>query len=132
MKASDFKKAKVQFVTLDKKRPVSFDYNALCVVQESYPDPFQAIDAMQDMDFSAIRVLVHACLHAGAMAKEQECEFTLAQVGNMLGHIMFKEKKTFDDLFKAVLDSVKDFLPENSFVPVEEVEKEKKEVEAKN
>lgn len=128
MKGKDLKQAKVIMVKIDKERPLTFDFNALCELQDSFIDPFIAVGGLATGDVKCMRALLHASLVAGQMAKDESVEFdlTMAQVGRFLGQIMSSDKELYDEIFKAILEGVALFFPEK------EEKEEGKEEDSKN
>ena len=117
----DLKDAKIQTVQLDVERPITFDFNALAELQEIYDDPFEALARVEGMDLKAIRAIVYAALHAGALAVgQQEHEaLTIGEVGRFMSLLMANR----DELGR-VLDVI--MSEANKFFPdVEEAEEKK-------
>lgn len=132
MKGKDLKQAKVYKVELDKVRPLTFDFNALCELQEFYPDPFQAVAGLENMNFKAMRALLYSTLVAGALIEDEneELDLSLYEVGNILGQLM-QDEESFGKVFEKVAESVTDFFPEPE-VEQKAADTEGKEVEEKN
>lgn len=129
-KGKELKQAKVYKVELDRERTLTFDFNALCELQDFYFDPFQAITGLQTMDVQAMRAILYAMLVAGQAVEDEEVEFdlTLKQVGRLLGSIMMQDNEAMGELMKVITEAIESFFPEQKEV----VEEDSKESDEKN
>jgi hypothetical protein len=134
MKGKDLKQAKVYKVQLDVERPLTFDFNALCELQEFYADPFQAVAGLEAMNFKAMRALLYSTLVAGALIEDENAEFdlTINKVGVILGQLM-QDEESFGKVFEKVAEAITDFFPEPEVEQeTADTESKKDEVEEKN
>ena len=113
MKGKDLKQAKIIQVQLDKERPLTFDFNALCELQESFIDPFIAVAGISTGDVKCLRSLLHASLVAGQLATDESVEFdlTINQVGRLLGQVMATDNEKYEEIFTVILEGVSLFFP---------------------
>ncbi|MGG1916050.1 hypothetical protein ABFY54_29035 [Priestia megaterium] len=113
MKGKELKQAPVFQVELDKVRPLTFDFNALCELQEFYFDPFQAVAGLDAMNFKAMRAILYSSLVAGQMAEDETVLFDLSvnQVGQILGSLM-TDQEAFAAIFEKLAEAVQAFFPE--------------------
>lgn len=141
MKGKDLKDAKIEKINFGGKiRPITFDFNALCELQEEYIDPFVAIYGISTGDTKCLRALLYASLVAGQLATDESVEFDLtkAQVGRHLGQILANDTEMYEKIFTIILEGVTLFFPEKKNDEKENDEKEtkktkgKKEVATKN
>lgn len=119
-KLSDLKQAPINFIELDKERPLTFDFNALCILQdEGYSDPFVAVSGITNGDVQSVRALLYASLVAGqlAMNEDEPFELSLNKVGRLLGIAMQNE-----DLYGEILETI--LLGVGSFFPKKEDKEE--------
>lgn len=116
MKGKDLKQAKIAKIKLDKIRPLTFDFNALCELQDDFIDPFVAVAGISTGDVKCLRSLLHASLIAGQLATDETVEFdlTVAQVGRLLGQVMATDNKTYEEIFTVILEGVTLFFPEKT------------------
>lgn len=114
MKGKDLKQAQVIKVELDKVRPLTFDFNALCELQDSFIDPFVAVAGMATGDMKCMRALLHASLVAGQASEDEdkEMELSINQVGKLLGNLLINDQKTYEQIFEVILEGVSLFFPE--------------------
>ncbi|WP_101844213.1 hypothetical protein [Halobacillus sp. Marseille-P3879] len=114
IKGKDFKQAKLVNIELDKERPLTFDFNALCELQDHYIDPFVAVNGMATGDVKCLRALLYASLLAGHLVEKENEEFdlTLNQVGRYLGQIMAADKKYYEEIFEVIIDGITLFFPQ--------------------
>lgn len=118
-------KAQVEAGKKAKKYPVSFDFNAMCELQETYEDPFEAFEGLDNMNLKAIGALIHASLKAGAEAQEKSFNLSRTDVGNTLMKIMMIDQAAFQTVLEAVTEAIAEFLPQEP----EEVEAVEAEIE---
>jgi hypothetical protein len=116
MKGSEMKQAKIFKVKLDKDRPMTFDFNALCELQERYIDPFVAVAGLATGDVTVLRALVHASLVAGQMAvdESEEMDLTFGQVGRLLGNYLANDREAYEKMVVTLLEGVSLFLPKQA------------------
>jgi hypothetical protein len=114
-KGKGLKQTGIRRVELDVVRPIAFDFNALCELQNFYDDPFQALSGIDNMDLKAMRALLYCTLVAGQLQVDENAEndLTLAKVGTFM-NIMMKDQEAFKEIFAQVGESVKDFFPEEA------------------
>ena len=115
MNGKDLKEAKIEKINFGGKiRPLTFDFNALCELQEEYIDPFVAIYGISTGDTKCLRSLLYASLVAGQLATDESVEFdmTKAQVGRYLGQILANDTEMYEKIFTAILEGVTLFFPE--------------------
>lgn len=111
----DLKQAEVTLVSFGgKMRPLTFDFNALCELQEDFIDPFVAVAGLSTGDVKCMRSLLYASLVAGQMAKDETVEFdmTRGQVGRSLGLLLINDNDRYEKIFKHILEGVKLFFPD--------------------
>jgi hypothetical protein len=130
MKGKDLKQAKIEKIEFGGKiRPLTFDFNALCELQEDYIDPFVAISGVASGDVKNLRSLLYASLVAGQLATDENEEFdmTKAQVGRHLGMVMSNDPKLYEKIFTVILEGVALFFPDKK----EKEEKDKDKTDKK-
>ena len=91
---------------------VIFNFNTLAILQQTYPNPYEAVFGLESMDLAAIREVVYACLKSA----NPEMEYTQEDVGILLGYYSeqtIREDGTsnFTDITGTILELVKDFFP---------------------
>lgn len=131
MKGTDLKEARIEKINFGGKlRPLTFDFNALCELQEDFIDPFVAIFGISTGDVKSLRALLYASLVAGQLAEDESVEFdmTKAQVGRHLGLIMSNDMKLYEEIFTVILEGVTLFFPDTK----KNEENEEKELATKN
>lgn len=116
MTAKNAKKAKKFTVKLDKKRDLIFNFNAFCILSETVKDAYQAMDDVGLAKPYALRAMTHACLTAAVQLKEDdeyaELDLSKSQVGELVGYLMFNDKKAFEALMTNLLESIANFFPD--------------------
>lgn len=115
VKAKDLKQAKLHKVEFDKVRPLTFDFNALCELQElGYENPYYAIAGFERMHLKSLKDLVYAALVAGQLAEDEDVEFDLSinKVGRILGQLINFENPKFVKISETLGMAVVDFFPE--------------------
>lgn len=126
MKGKNLKQAKIHKVQFDKERPLTFDFNALCELQElGYENPYVAVAGFEQMNLKSLKDLMYASLLAGQLAEDEDVEFDLsvAKVGRVLGQLINFNNAEFVKISEILGKSVADFFPE----PVKEEEKSEEE-----
>lgn len=129
MKGKDLKQAKLIYVNIGDgvERPLTFDFNALCELQDQFIDPFVAVAGISAGDVTCLRALLHSCLVAGQLAVDEsvEMDLTLAQVGRYLGMIM-PQQELYEEIYGAILEGVALFFPDKQKETPEKIEEETK------
>jgi hypothetical protein len=109
--AKALKQATLHMIDFDKKRPFTFDFNALAELQEFYDDPLQAMAQLDKMNLKAMRAIVFSGLVAGAMAQGKEFELNPGQVGSFMTGL-FSDEERFASLFEIIGEASKAFFPD--------------------
>lgn len=109
--AKALKQATLYMIDFDKKRPFTFDFNALAELQDFYDDPLQAIVGLDKMNLKAMRAIVFSGLVAGAMAKGDELELNPGQVGSYMTGL-FADQERFAPIFEIIGEASKAFFPD--------------------
>lgn len=79
-KAQIMKDAGIKVVLADgKERTIKFDLNALCELQEKFPDIEEAFSGLEKRDFKKIRTILYAVL-----AHEEDDSFTEKSAGSLV------------------------------------------------
>lgn len=91
---------------------VVFNFNTLAILQETYPNPYDAVFGMESMDLAAIREVVYACIKSA----NTDTEYTQEDVGLLLGYYSehtVREDGTseFTDITSTITEIVLDFFP---------------------
>jgi hypothetical protein len=78
-------KPKIQYVSLDKKRPIIFDLNAFAMIEDEYPNTEAAFDAMEGGSLKALRTILTAAMASGDPAEPMTAQEVgaLVTMGNM-------------------------------------------------
>ena len=91
---------------------VVFNFNTLAILQEEYPNPYEAVFGLESMDLAAIRAVVYSCIKSA----NPDTEYTKDDVGLLLGYyseqtIREDGSSNFTDITGTILELVKDFFP---------------------
>lgn len=130
VKAKDLKQAKVHKIQFDKTRPLTFDFNALCELQElGYENPYVAVAGFEQMNLKSLKDLMYASLVAGQLAEYEDVEFDLsnAKVGRILGQLINFNNAEFVKISEILGTAIADFFPE----PVKKEESDEEDSEKK-
>ncbi|WP_371017380.1 hypothetical protein [Pseudalkalibacillus sp. JSM 102089] len=117
MKGKDLKQAKVLRIELDRERPMTFDFNAMCELQElGYHDPQWAFRELQMENLTAMKSVLYASLVAGQLTEDEDAslDLTVHKVGSILGKIMTSDKDHFTSIFSNLGEVIRDFFPSES------------------
>lgn len=91
---------------------VVFNFNTLAILQETYPNPYEAVFGLESMDLAAIREVVYACIKSA----NPDMEYTKDDIGLLLGYYSeqtIREDGTseFTDITSTITDAVVEFFP---------------------
>lgn len=138
MKGKEMKQAKLHYVAIEfnekgeaiRKRPLTFDFNALCELSDLFVDPIIAVTGIMSGDPKVIRSVLYASLVAGQLAVDENVEFDLsiAKVGNLIGPLVTQFHTEYEDIMTKILEGVTMFFPDKE----EPAEAEKTEEDPKN
>lgn len=122
---AELRAAQGRKIEFDGERKVVFNFNTLAILQEFYPNPYEALAGLETMDLGAIRAITYSALHS-ANAK---CELSLEDVGLLLGHYSEEEpdengRNNYSKIIAAITAELVGFFP--SLQPDGEVETEVK------
>lgn len=124
MRANDFKDADVYKVVIEmphkegeevRERTLTFDFNALGVIQEFYDNPFEIIPGIYGGHINAIKIVGYACLVAGQLYEDERVQFdmTISQLGRALGVLMMKDHPKYKAFVDTLKKATTDFLPQS-------------------
>jgi len=96
----------------DEQIKIVFNFNTLAILQEAYPNPYEAVFGLESMDLAAIREVVYACIKSA----NPDMEYTKDDIGLLLGYYSeqtIREDGTseFTDITSTITDAVVEFFP---------------------
>lgn len=91
---------------------IVFNFNTLAILQEAYPNPYEAVFGLESMDLAAIREVVYACIKSA----NPDMEYTKDDIGLLLGYYSeqtIREDGTseFTDITSTITEAVVEFFP---------------------